>query len=184
MVKSIKKMNLELSCKELKREVTLTPENWKAIENECLDKPLIGQDRALAALEFGIGNKLRGFNIYVSGYPGSGKLKAINHFLEERARTEPPPGDWCYVYNFRDPYCPKKIGLPRGDATTFRMEIQNFIQEAQKALVEAFESKEYADRRQEIINDFKEQEESLFEVLHRQAKDNNFTIRKTPSSGV
>jgi lon-related putative ATP-dependent protease len=180
MAKSNTKMNLELSHKELKREVTLTPENWKVIEEESLDKPLIGQDRALAALEFGIGNKLKGFNIYVSGYPGSGKLKAINHFLEEKARTEPPPGDWCYVYNFRDPYCPKKIGLPRGGARTFRLEIQNFIQEAQKALVEAFESKEYAGRRQEIIDDFKEQEESLFEVLHRQAKENNFTIRRTP----
>ena len=78
MAKSNTKMNLELSHKELKREVTLTPENWKVIEEESLDKPLIGQDRALAALEFGIGNKLKGFNIYVSGYPGSGKLKAIN----------------------------------------------------------------------------------------------------------
>jgi len=173
-------MNLELSHKELKNKVTLTPENWKTIEEQSLDKPLIGQDRALAALEFGIGNKLRGFNIYVSGYPGSGKLKAINHFLQEKAKTETPPGDWCYVYNFTDPYCPKKIALPQGGARTFRTEIQNFIREAQKSLFEAFESKEYAERRQEIIDDFKEKEESLIEVIHRHAKENNFAIRRTP----
>lgn len=170
----------ELSPFELRKEVHLTAENWRVIEEVPLAKPLIGQDRALAALEFGIGNKLRGFNIYVAGYPGSAKLKAINHFLEEKARKETPPGDWCYVNNFKNPYCPRKIGLPQGGARIFKEEMNNFIQEVQQNLIKAFESQEYADWRQEVIDTYSEREESLFKDLHKKAKDNNFVIRRTP----
>ena len=79
---------------QLRRTVPTTVVNRKQLKKEYPLKPLIGQARALKALEFGIGNKSGGFNIYVSGYPGSGKLKAVNHFLEEKAKLEPSPGDW------------------------------------------------------------------------------------------
>ena len=94
----------EVDYKELKRALDISVIDWNDSEIDPPSRPLIGQDRALEALEFGIGNKNGGFNIYVSGYPGSGKLKAVNHFLEEKAKTEPSPGDWCYVNNFKDSY--------------------------------------------------------------------------------
>jgi len=61
----------ELKPNQLRRVVATTAVNWKQIKKEYPLKPLIGQERALKALEFGIGNKSGGFNIYVSGYPGA-----------------------------------------------------------------------------------------------------------------
>ena len=143
-------------------------------------RPLIGQERALKALEFGIGNKSGGFNIYVSGYPGSGKLKAVNHFLSEKATLETTPGDWCYVNNFKDSYYPKKLSLPQGGAEIFKNEIATLIQEVQNSLIKAFESKEYADKRQNIIDDFQQKEIELFKDIYKKAQANNFIIKRTP----
>ncbi len=170
----------ELKSNKLARVVAPTAINWKQIREEHLLRPLIGQERALEAFEFGIGNKSGGFNIYVSGYPGSGKLRAVNHFLEEKAKFETSPGDWCYVNNFKDPYYPKKLSLPQGGAEIFKNEISKLIEEVQNALIKAFESKEYADKRQNIIDDFQQKEIDLFKNIYKKASASNFTIRRTP----
>lgn len=44
-------------------------------------KAIIGQERAVKALKFGLGTKGQGFNIYVAGVPGTGKQTAIRHFF-------------------------------------------------------------------------------------------------------
>ena len=169
-----------LKIKELRREIPIEKINWKRLRETEPDKPLIGQERALKALEFGIGNKRGGFNIYVSGYPGSGKSKAVNHFLEEKAELEVTPGDWCYVNNFQDSFYPKRLQLPNGGGQTFRMEIQQLISEIQKVLINAFESKEYHDRKEEIIEKFRQEEKELFRQINKKAKESNFTVTRTP----
>ncbi len=170
----------EINPEKLRRVVTTTAINWKQIREKNRLKPLIGQKRASEAFEFGIGNKSGGFNIYVSGYPGSGKLRAVNHFLEEKAEFETSPGDLCYVNNFKDPYYPKKLNLPQGGAEIFKNEIRKLIEEVQKALNKALESKEYADKRQYIIDEFKQKEIDLFKVIYKKARSSNFAIRRTP----
>ena len=170
----------ELKPDRLRREIDIKSLNWKELRKKKSARPLIGQERALKALEFGIGNKSGGFNIYVSGYPGSGKTMAVNHFLEEIGKLEPSPGDWCYVNNFKDAYYPRKLLLPKGGAQIFKNEIETLIQEIQKLLLTAFESKEYAEKRQNIIDDSNQKKQELFVNLHKKAKKNNFAIRLTP----
>src|ERR1700704_3387824 len=64
----------------------------------------IGQDRAIRAIEFGLGVNKPGFNIFVTGLTGTGKTSIIKAFLKkatsQRAAEEaagPAPEDWCYV---------------------------------------------------------------------------------------
>ena len=62
---------------------------------------IIGQERAQKALKLGLGMKAEGFNVFVSGIQGTGKLTAVKEFLETLASMEPAPPDWCYVNNFK-----------------------------------------------------------------------------------
>ncbi len=170
----------ELGPDKLRRKLTLSEKQCRQIRHEDSLRFFVGQERAKEAFEFGIGNKGQGFNIYVSGYPGSGKLTAIKHFLEEKARLEKPPGDWCYVNNFKDSYCPKILKLEKGGVRVFRNEMSKLIEEAQNALLKAFESKEYANKRQEIIEGYKRKEMALFKQIHEKARENNFAVSRTP----
>ena len=170
----------ELGPDKLRRTLTLSEKQCRQIRQEDSLRFFVGQKRAKEAFEFGVGNKGQGFNIYVSGYPGSGKLTAIKHFLEEKARTEKPPGDWCYVNNFKDSYCPKILKLEKGGVRVFRDEMSKLIEEAQNALLKAFESKEYAKKRQEIIEGYKRKEMALFKQIHERAREKNFAVSRTP----
>ena len=173
-------MKRELGPAKLRRKVSISKKKWAQIRQKSNAKFFVGQKRAMEAFDFGIHNKGVGFNIYVSGYPGSGKLTAINHFLKERAKAETTPGDWCYVNNFKDAYFPKKLRLDKGGAKIFRDEMIKLIEEVQIALLRAFESKEYADKRQGIMDDYKQKEMNLFKGIHEKASSNNFVISRTP----
>src|SRR5512134_2009227 len=75
----------------------------------------IGQERAIRAIEFGLGVNKPGFNIFVTGLTGTGKTSIIRAFLKKMTSTKvavADPGelaDWCYVYNFAEPDRPRAI---------------------------------------------------------------------------
>src|ERR1041385_609382 len=68
---------------------------------------IIGQERAVSALRFGLGMQQSGFHIYVAGPAGIGKMTAVQAFLEQVAHQKETPPDWCYVNNFDDSYQPR-----------------------------------------------------------------------------
>ncbi len=140
---------------------------------------IIGQERAVRALKFGLSIKDKGFNIYVAGYPGTGRTTAVSNFLEEIAKTQPVPPDWCYVNNFVDEYTPKAIKLPAGKAKEFQKDMKTFIEDAKRALRKAFESEEYATRKEKAIKVVETQRKPLIDQLNAEAKKEGFVIQST-----
>ncbi len=99
-----------------------TPDQVECATTETMNPTdeIIGQDRAQKALRFGLEIQERGFNIYVSGMPGTGRRTAVRNFLDELAKTKPRADDWVYVNNFSNPYEPLAIRLPAGMSTQLK----------------------------------------------------------------
>ena len=74
----------------------------------------VGQDRAVKAIEFGIGMSRHGYNLFALGPSGTGRHALVQRYVEQQAAKEPPPSDWCYVNNFEQPYRPLVLRLPAG----------------------------------------------------------------------
>jgi lon-related putative ATP-dependent protease len=140
---------------------------------------IIGQERAVCALRFGLGIKEKGFNIYVSGLPGTGRTTTITRFLEEIANQDPIPSDWCYVNNFRDNYHPRVIQLPAGKAEEFRSDMNNLINMVKQDLLRLFESEDFATRRDQLAGKFQDQKEAVLNQLNEHALQEGFTIQPT-----
>ncbi len=141
---------------------------------------IIGQERAVRALKFGLGIKDHGFNTYVAGYPGTGRKTAVKSFVEAQAKIQPVPLDWCYVNNFSNQYEPKAIGLPSGKGKEFRDDMKGFIESIRTALPKAFESEDYAARRDATIRGMENQRKQLIEQLNVKAQQEGFIIQSTP----
>ncbi|MDT8404727.1 ATP-binding protein [Sulfuriflexus sp.] len=136
-------------------------------EVEDLDR-MLGQERALEAIELGIELDLQGFNLFILGPPGTGRHSFIRQFLQEKASSRGVPADWCYVNNFDEPRKPAAIEIPAGRGRHFREDMLSLIEEASSALPAAFESDDYNNRRQAIEQQAsQEQEEALQEVQKR-----------------
>jgi len=141
---------------------------------------ILGQERALRALRFGLSTQGEGFNIYVAGLPGTGRTTAVMAFLEEVAKDSPTPSDWCYVNNFHDPYHPRAIRLPAGQARQFRSDMQMLLEEVHKRIPQVFESEQYAERRESITRALQEQRQEVFSGLSQIAREAGFVIQSSP----
>ena len=141
---------------------------------------IIGQSRALQAIQFGLGIQNYGFNIYAAGLPGTGKRTAIVAFLERIAKDKEVPYDWCYMHNFQDSYRPKALKLKAGTGIQFQKDMKKFIESAQSEVRKAFESDDYVKRRDAIAHTFNEKREKLFNQLNQMAHDKGFAIQMSP----
>jgi len=142
-------------------------------------KETIGQSRALSALDFGLGIDSHGFNIYILGESGTGKMTTIKEILREKAGDEPTPNDWCYVYNFRDPDEPKALSLLPGEGIKFQKDMEELINILRQEIPRIFESKEYEKQKTNIFDEFQQKQKSLFSKLETEAKEKSFALRKT-----
>ena len=55
---------------------------------------MIGQERALSALDLALNISEPGFNLFVSGPPGTGRSTALATHLEQAGRARAIPPDW------------------------------------------------------------------------------------------
>jgi predicted ATP-dependent protease len=164
---------------------TCDPASLGFESTETLQAPIaiIGQNRALKALQFGLQIQNSGFNIYAAGLPGTGKMTAITAFLGRVARDKETPADWCYVHNFDDPYRPRALKLNAGQAVQFQRDMRRLIETAQTDIRKAFESDDYSKRREATARAFNENRERLFNQLNQLAHDNGFAIQMS-SMGI
>jgi lon-related putative ATP-dependent protease len=151
-----------------------TTENMKPLEG------IIGQERAVSALKFGLDIQEIGFNIYVAGPPGIGKMTAVESFLEEIARQKPTPPDWCYVNNFEDPYQPKVCRLPAGRGHVLQQDLKGLIDQVRREIPKAFESEEYSSMRDEIVKELETQRAQVLEQLNEHVAKAGFSLQTTP----
>ncbi len=144
-------------------------------------KTIIGQDRAVRALRFGLGIKERGFNVYVSGRAGTGRITAIERFVEEIAAREPVPLDTCYINNFSDPYHPRVLLLPAGRAREFQADMQNFVTSVVRDIRTAFDSEEYGSQREQVVKSIEDRKRQSLEELNEQALKLGFALQAGPA---
>ena len=145
---------------------------------------LIGQERALRAIEFGANMRSNDFNVFVLGPPASGKSTAVRQYLARKARHESPPADWVYVNNFEDPNRPRVIKLPTGRAKPLAKAMIGIIDELRSTLPATFEGEDYQARRRAIEEQFRSGQEEAFEVLNKRAMEQNIAIVRTPTGFV
>ena len=140
---------------------------------------VIGQPRALRALELGSELSGPGYNIFVMGYPGSGRTTLSQEYLQRKAAAEPQPDDWCYVNNFENPYKPHALRLPAGRGAGFRKDIQELVGLCARDIGRAFESEEYAGERDRVVSELKKAQEAEFVRLQEFVGKYNFVIART-----
>jgi lon-related putative ATP-dependent protease len=142
---------------------------------------IIGQARAVASVEFGMGIANDGYNIFAVGPAGTGKSSTVLSFLSQEAASLPAPDDWVYVYNFAKPYQPNAIRMPAGRGEEFRKDMEKLVEDLQAAITHAFESEEYENQKREIAQQISEKQESKLSALSQKAEEGQFQMVRTPA---
>jgi len=141
----------------------------------------IGQERALEAMEFGVGMPHEGFNLYVMGSSGLGRHTLVNQALTKPAQEAPKPSDWCYTANFNDPPRPDALKISAGSGRRLRHDMGQLVDDLLIAIPAAFRGDEYRRRATEITDDFKAREDRAANKLGKQAAERGIALLRGPS---
>lgn len=132
---------------------------------------MIGQERAVKAVEFGLFTKSQGYNIYVSGLVGTGKITYAQNAVHKVAREEQSPNDWCYVNNFENPSQPIVLSLPCGSGNTLRQDMQNLVEDLKTEIPKVFSSDDYERAKTDLVKEFQEKRALIIEGFNQKAEE-------------
>lgn len=145
---------------------------------------ILGQERASRAMDFGLKVERQGYNIYVAGLNGTGRSSYARSIVQSVAKDKPVPLDWCYVYNFEDPYQPLAMSMPAGVGSRLKEDMDRLIDHLKKEIPKAFSGEDYNKRRARVVQDFQEKTSQLMEELNRTAKEHGFEFKRSATGLV
>lgn len=161
--------------------LTIDPETLgfeRLSELEAMEKNIVGQERAIQALTFGLRMLHPDFNIYVAGIQETGLADLAKSYVDEVAQTsEAKASDWCYVHNFRDSDAPLVVELPRGQGREFRRDMAELVDNLKLHIPQIFEGEIYVTRKEEVIRAFNKDRAKYFEELNEKVKAEDFLLQ-------
>lgn len=140
-------------------------------------KEIIGQERGVEALRFGIGMNRDGYNVFVTGSAGSGRRSTVERILKEIVSTMTSvPDDLCYVNNFKSPEAPLLLRFPSGQGVRFRNDVHGYLETLKKEIPQFFESQDYLSRKKEILDHYEAKSRSFFKDLDKKVREEGFAL--------
>ncbi len=141
---------------------------------------VIGQDRAVRAIEFGVDISSSGFNLFLAGAPGTGRKTILRRLLAAASSGRPTPPDVAYVHNFADPDTPRVLVMPAGKGARLRDDLKELVADLQELIPKAFDGKAYEEQQRTTGEKFQEKKQELIDSLEAEAAERGFEVKSTP----
>jgi lon-related putative ATP-dependent protease len=138
---------------------------------------VVGQERAIDAIKFGMGMKESGYNIFIAGPAKAGLTYTARTFIEDQAGQEPTPPDWCYVFNFKEQDKPKCLEISAGSGKLLKKDMNEFISTLQAKIPEVFDSDDYRAKEGEVHQAFERQRREYIDELSQEAREQGFILQ-------
>lgn len=142
-------------------------------ELKPLDK-IIGQPRAIEAIRLGAELRSKGYNIYVSGLSGTGRMTTVKSILESVTSTCPETNDYCYVNNFSSPENPRLLKLEKGKGKELKKAMEDAVSYLKLQLPKLFEEEGFQAARQNIVEEYQKKERAILSEFDEYIKKGGF----------
>ena len=169
------------------RHKELAPDQLKEACNvECFDfestvklqpiEGIVGQQNALKALKLGVNIKGQGYNIFVTGLSGTGKLTTIKKVLEEILPRKPKLFDYAYVYNFRDPDHPTLLTFPAGKGKAFKKDMAEMIKQLRENIPQVLDKEPFLSERKKLFAEYDSKQRKLMGDFENKLRKDSLTL--------
>lgn len=174
----------ELAPKDLKD--VCNPNQFKFETTKELEETtnlIYGQERAMKAFNFGLDMKITGYNLYLEGPVGVGKTVYARRELNERAKKDKIPDDWCYIYNFESPNEPIAVNFPAGQGKVFQNTMDTFAKDIRRDIKKTFNNDDFEREKKEIKAEYDAKREKLLNQLNKRTMVQGYKVQAT-ANGV
>ncbi|MEG2310970.1 MAG: AAA family ATPase [Clostridia bacterium] len=174
----MKKIN-ELNYSDLKNNFDIETLNFKTTDEIEPYNGIIGQERALNAINSAMQIPQKGFNLYLSGSIGIGKTAYALSVVNRLSQKLSVPNDYCYVYNFENPNEPICLALEPGMGNEFKQDMNRFITLLLTRLAKDLTGDMYEKEKKTIIDRFSRSKDALMKEFDKSTYEQGFKVRNT-----
>jgi ATP-dependent Lon protease len=139
-------------------------------------REIIGQERALRAIRLGLSMESPGYNVFLTGFVGTGRNTTIRHVLDRFDQGAKPPPDLAYVHDFDDPDRPRAMLLPAGWGSRLVRRMEEVLRHLDREIPAAFEGKIHRDRRERIHERYRGQQRQVIGELEKTLAADEFAL--------
>ena len=137
---------------------------------------VLGQERALEALQFGIAMQRPGYNVFIMGESGTGRFSYARRYLTEQAKLRPTPSDWLYVNHFTEMREPHALQLPPGEGSRFCADISTLLDNLLATFPAVFETPAWQQKKSAIDRAFNRRYDQALDVVEKIALEKNIAL--------
>ena len=166
----------ELSVDQLRWRLDLEKIPFKTSDECKICEGIIGQERAIKAIQTGLDVKSLGYNIFITGMVGTGRTTTIKQLLEQLEKDERTPDDVLYVNNFKNPDEPMLITLPAGKGKLFKEVMDHLFTMLKTNIPELLKSKYYTERRDTIIESQQNEQKEILKSFEEEVAKEGFSV--------
>src|SRR3990167_4722667 len=161
-----------------------SPEQFNFTNTEDLEpfRGVLGQERAVEALQFGVAMPRPGYNVFVMGEPGTGRFSFVKRYLKAEAKRLETPADRVYVNHFDEPREPRALELPSGTAGEFLADINGLIDNLLATFPAVFEHPSFQQKKNAIDRDFNKRYDQALDVIERLSLEKNVALYRDSSN--
>jgi lon-related putative ATP-dependent protease len=170
----------EVKVSDLRKDVEPALFKFKTTEEVKSLDSVIGQDRAVRAINFGLAMENNSYNIFVTGIRGTGRTTIVKDLLHKHAAKKSKPHDWLYLYNFENTDQPTALHLPSTQAKYLIKKFHRLILNLKNTLTTAFESDNYVKRKTHILEENQKKKREMFVTLEEEASKLHIKIQSAP----
>ena len=143
---------------------------------------ILGQERATSAIQFGVAMHRSGYNIYVMGESGTGRMSYLRKYLETEAKRQSPPDDWAYINHFDNTREPKVLRLPAGHGNKLQKHFDGFVDNLLLTFPAAFENPTYQQRKSLIEREFNKRYDQTIDEIEQEALKRDIALYREQGS--
>lgn len=151
---------------------------------EPLGEAIIGQNRAMTAIEIGLGIKKEGYNIFVAGLTGSDRNELICRSIKKHLDSTPVPDDWVYVNNFDNPGEPWAVRMSPGEGKKLKKHMERLVERLIESLPKAFRQQDFSREKDNLSRKYQAEIQKHTSRLRSLAAEQRFDVSFGPGGGV
>ena len=174
--------HLRLAPDALTRPFSATQFNFDTTDDLEPFRGVLGQERAVEALQFGVAMPRPGYNVFVMGEPGTGRFSFAKRYLKAEAKRLSTPCDWVYVNHFDEPREPRALELAAGSAGEFIADINLLIDNLLATFPAVFEHPSYQQKKSVIDRAFNKRYDQALDVIERLALERGVALYRDSSN--
>ncbi|WP_298187017.1 AAA family ATPase [uncultured Pseudomonas sp.] len=161
-----------------------SPEQFNFTSTEDLEpfRGVLGQERAVEALQFGVAMPRPGYNVFVMGEPGTGRFSFVKRYLKAEAKRLATPADRFYVNHFDEPREPRALELPSGTAAEFLADINGLIDNLLATFPAVFEHPSFQQKKNAIDRAFNKRYDQALDIIERLSLEKSIALYRDSSN--